>query len=92
MSAGLLSGLLGAPTAFAAEVPPAPAEVRRQIVDYWETGGPGITETAEQALLGGEEAIRTFLDQAQVIQHDDNRVEAARGPGPGFWTSERLGS
>ncbi|MFF8575477.1 DddA-like double-stranded DNA deaminase toxin [Streptomyces sp. NPDC015408] len=86
LSAGLLSGLLGAPAAVAAETAPLPANVRADIVDYWETGGPGLKEAAEQALLGGDEAIRQFLDEAQSIQHDDNRVDTARlamtgGPG-----------
>ncbi|MCJ0875838.1 polymorphic toxin-type HINT domain-containing protein [Streptomyces sp. AP-93] len=86
LATGLLSGLLGAPTALAAETQPDPANLRRQIVGYWETGGAGIKEAAEQALLGGDDAIRKFLDEAPGIAHDDNRVDAARlmstsGPG-----------
>ncbi|WP_327257228.1 polymorphic toxin-type HINT domain-containing protein [Streptomyces sp. NBC_01244] len=86
LATGLLSGLLGAPTALAAETQPDPANLRRQIVGYWETGGAGIREAAEQALLGGDDAIRKFLDEAPGIANDDNRVDAARlmstsGPG-----------
>lgn len=86
LATGLLSGLLGAPTALAAEAPPSPVDLRRQIVGYWETGGAGIREAAERALLGGDDAIRRFLDEAPAIAHDDNRVDAARlmstsGPG-----------
>lgn len=76
LSAGLLSGLLGTPAAFAAE-PPSP-EVRAAVVGYWRTGGPGLKLAAEQALLGGEGAIQKFLDDADSIQYDDNRVEAAQ--------------
>lgn len=86
LASGLLSGLLGAPTALAVEAPPSPVNLRRQILGYWETGGAGIREAAERALLGGDDAIRKFLDEAPAIAHDDNRVDAARlmstsGPG-----------
>ncbi|MFI0242927.1 polymorphic toxin-type HINT domain-containing protein [Streptomyces sp. NPDC016845] len=78
LSAGLLSGLLGSPTAVAAEPVPLPSDIRAEIVEYWETGGAGLKEAAEQALLGGDDDIRTFLDEAEAIQHLDNRVETAR--------------
>lgn len=78
LSAGLLSGLLGTPAAVAAEPAPLPANIRAAIVGYWETGGAGLKEAAEQALLGGDEAIRKFLDEAESIQYIDNRVETAR--------------
>ncbi|MFI8105364.1 DddA-like double-stranded DNA deaminase toxin [Streptomyces sp. NPDC086023] len=52
--------------------------VREQVVGYWETGGAGLKQAAEQALLGGDEAIRAFLDEARTIQHDDNKIETAR--------------
>ncbi|MFI1727660.1 DddA-like double-stranded DNA deaminase toxin [Streptomyces acidicola] len=86
LCAGLLSGLLGTPAAVAVEPAPLPANVRADIVGYWETGGAGLKVAAEQALLGGDEAIRKFLDEAESIQLDDNRVETARlvmtgGPG-----------
>ncbi|MGW5852398.1 DddA-like double-stranded DNA deaminase toxin [Streptomyces sp. NPDC055254] len=86
LATGLLSGLLGAPTALAADTQSDPVNLRRQIVGYWETGGAGIKEAAEQALLGGDDAIRRFLDEAPALQHDDNRVDAAllmstSGPG-----------
>ncbi|MEW5539330.1 polymorphic toxin-type HINT domain-containing protein [Streptomyces cyaneofuscatus] len=86
LSAGLLSGLLGAPAAVAAEDPPLPLGVRAQIVGFWETGGAGLKVAAEQALLGGDTEIRKFLAEAEAIQFDDNRIETARlamtaGPG-----------
>ncbi|MEU2502995.1 DddA-like double-stranded DNA deaminase toxin [Streptomyces pseudogriseolus] len=62
----------------AVEPTPLPANVRADIVAYWETGGAGLKVAAEQALLGGEEAIRKFLDEAEPIQFADNRVETAR--------------
>ncbi|QEU82598.1 hypothetical protein CP968_00135 [Streptomyces subrutilus] len=83
----MLAGLTGGPSAVAAENPaPLPVDIRDRIVILWEAGGSGIKEAAEQALLGGDDAIRNFLDGAEVIQHDDNRVATARlmstsGPG-----------
>ncbi|MCZ0209599.1 polymorphic toxin-type HINT domain-containing protein [Streptomyces sp. UMAF16] len=62
----------------AAEPTPLPAGVRADVVDYWETGGAGLKEAAEQALLGGEDGIRKFLDEAPSIELDDNRIETAR--------------
>ncbi|MFJ6574077.1 polymorphic toxin-type HINT domain-containing protein [Streptomyces sp. NPDC091292] len=82
----MLSGLLGAPAAVAAESAALPAGIRAEIVGYWETGGTGLQAAAEQALLGGDEAIQKFLEEAASIQYDDNRIETARlamtgGPG-----------
>ncbi|MET7675826.1 DddA-like double-stranded DNA deaminase toxin [Streptomyces seoulensis] len=62
----------------AAETAPLPAGARADIVDYWETGGAGLKEAAEQALLGGDDAIRKFMDEAPSIELDDNRIETAR--------------
>lgn len=80
LSAGLLAGLLGTtPAAGAAENPGLTMqEARPYVVGYWQTGGRGLKEAAEQALLGGDDAIRKFLDEAEGIQHSDNRVETAR--------------
>ncbi|MEU3596007.1 polymorphic toxin-type HINT domain-containing protein [Streptomyces filamentosus] len=69
-----------------AEETPAPVNTRELAVTYWETGGPGLKLAAEQALLGGEEAMKKFIAEAEAIQFDDNRVEVARlamtgGPG-----------
>ncbi|MFC7919705.1 DddA-like double-stranded DNA deaminase toxin [Streptomyces cinereoruber] len=63
-----------------------PVNLREQVVGYWETGGAGLRVAAEQALLGGDEAIREFVTKAPSIQFDDNRVEVGRlamlgGPG-----------
>uniref|UniRef100_UPI003C7BCF6C polymorphic toxin-type HINT domain-containing protein n=1 Tax=unclassified Streptomyces TaxID=2593676 RepID=UPI003C7BCF6C len=60
--------------------------MRAQIVGFWETGGVGLKEAAEQALLGGDTEIQKFLAEAESIQFDDNLVETARlamtaGPG-----------
>ncbi|MET9954407.1 DddA-like double-stranded DNA deaminase toxin [Streptomyces sp. NPDC006339] len=86
LSAGLLAGLLGAPTAAAVEPPPLAADARKQVLTAWETGGAGLRDAAEKALLGGEAGIRKFLDEAPQIAHLDNKVDAARlamlgGPG-----------
>ncbi|MDH6554954.1 ALF repeat-containing protein [Streptomyces sp. SAI-041] len=79
ISAGLLAGLLGAPTtAVAADPVPLPEGVRADIVTYWRTGGTGLREAAEEALLGGDEAVRKFLQDAESIQNTDNRIESAR--------------
>ncbi|MGW0468475.1 DddA-like double-stranded DNA deaminase toxin [Streptomyces sp. NPDC003027] len=86
MSAGLLSGLLGAPTAVAVEPPPLPENARAIALKAWETGGAGLKDAAERALLGGEDGIRAFLDEVPEIQYLDNKVDVARlamfgGPG-----------
>ncbi|MEW1551828.1 polymorphic toxin-type HINT domain-containing protein [Streptomyces tsukubensis] len=81
LSTGLLAGLLSAvpaPAAAEAGAGPAVSGQRGQVVALWESGGPGLKEAAEQALLGGDDAIRAFLDEAPVIQHDDNLVDTAR--------------
>ncbi|GAA2469664.1 SCP1.201-like deaminase [Streptomyces mauvecolor] len=78
LATGLLSGLLGAPNAFAADAPAVPADARGQIVSYWQHGGDDLKEAAEKALLGGDDEIRKFLQDAPSIQYDDNRVDAAR--------------
>ncbi|WP_371604923.1 polymorphic toxin-type HINT domain-containing protein (plasmid) [Streptomyces sp. NBC_01220] len=52
--------------------------MRADIVTYWKTGGTGLREAAEQALLGGEDGIRKFLQDAESIQNIDNRIETAR--------------
>ncbi|RCH59726.1 hypothetical protein DT019_38050 [Streptomyces sp. SDr-06] len=74
----MVSGLLGAPSALAAEAPAVPADARSEIVSYWQNGGPDLKQAAEEALLGGDDAIRKFLADAPSIQYDDNRVDAAR--------------
>ncbi|WP_432087343.1 DddA-like double-stranded DNA deaminase toxin [Streptomyces sp. bgisy095] len=87
LSAGLLTGLLGtSPVLTVAQAAEEPVNLREQIVGYWETGGAGLKVAAEQALLGGDEAIQEFITKAPGIQHADNRVEVARlamlgGPG-----------
>ncbi|MFF3982282.1 DddA-like double-stranded DNA deaminase toxin [Streptomyces sp. NPDC001828] len=78
LATGLLSGLMGAPSALAAEAPAVPADVRSQIVGYWRNGGDDLKLAAEQALLGGDDAVRKFLQDAPSIQDDDNRLDAAR--------------
>ncbi|MGX1762114.1 ALF repeat-containing protein [Streptomyces lydicus] len=35
--------------------------MRERVVDYWTDGGPGVKEAAEQALLGKDEDLETFL-------------------------------
>ncbi|MFB7030219.1 MULTISPECIES: polymorphic toxin-type HINT domain-containing protein [unclassified Streptomyces] len=87
LSAGLLTGLLGtSPVLTVAQAAEEPVNLREQVVGYWKTGGVGLKVAAEQALLGGDEAIQEFIAKAPGIQHADNRVEVARlamlgGPG-----------
>ncbi|MFF6835188.1 polymorphic toxin-type HINT domain-containing protein [Streptomyces sp. NPDC012438] len=87
LSAGLLTGLLGtSPVLTVAQAAEEPINLREQVVGYWQTGGAGLKVAAEQALLGGDEAIQDFIGKASGIQHADNRVEVARlamlgGPG-----------
>ncbi|MFF1511918.1 DddA-like double-stranded DNA deaminase toxin [Streptomyces sp. NPDC058326] len=78
LSTGLLAGLLGTPTAVAVEPAPPTLNVREQIVSYWETGGRVLKIAAERALVGDDDAVQKFLDQAAAIQLDDNKVETAR--------------
>lgn len=48
------------------------------VVDYWQTGGAGIKDAAERALLGSDEDIQKFLDGAPDIEYDDDYIEASR--------------
>ncbi len=41
---------------------------RELVVDLWSSGGAGVQEAAEQALLGSDEDIRQFLDAKQDLQ------------------------
>ncbi|WP_097886229.1 ALF repeat-containing protein [Streptomyces sp. st140] len=47
------------------------------LLDIADCDAP-LREAAEQALLGGEEEIQKFLQDAQSIQNIDNRIETAR--------------
>ncbi|MEU4210822.1 polymorphic toxin-type HINT domain-containing protein [Streptomyces sp. NPDC026206] len=73
----LAIGLLGAAPASAQEVPEGFTD-RALAVSYWESGGSGIREAAERALLGSDEDIRKFLGEADAIQYDDDYVDASR--------------
>ncbi|MHC3389636.1 polymorphic toxin-type HINT domain-containing protein [Streptomyces lavendulocolor] len=74
----LLAGVLGSTPAFAETTPADATFDRSLVVDYWQTGGSGIKEAAERALLGSDEDIRAFLDKAPEIEYDDDYVEASR--------------
>lgn len=78
MAVGLL-GTAPVTPASAAETGELPWRTQRQqAVDYWSTGGAGIKEAAEQALLGTDEDIKQFLAGADAIQLADDRVDASR--------------
>lgn len=82
MAAGLLpatltAGLLVATPAAASDDLDA-AVFRGQAVELWETGGTGIKEEAEKALLGSDEDIKRFLTDAPTIQTVDDRVTVSR--------------
>ncbi|MFD7015377.1 polymorphic toxin-type HINT domain-containing protein [Streptomyces sp. NPDC059928] len=82
MTAGLLpvaltAGLLAATPASASDDLDA-AAFRGQAVELWETGGAGIKEEAEQALLGSDEDIKQFLAHAPITQSIDDRTTVSR--------------
>lgn len=77
LSATLTATLLGASPAVAADEE-LPGANRSLVVGYWLDGGTGIKEAAEQALLGTDDDIRTFLTDAPAIQQVDDRVDASR--------------
>jgi len=74
----LASGLLAAPSAGAADDDSAVLLYRPLVVEYWRTGGAGVQEGAEQALLGGPAEIRAFLDGVDTLQAIDDRVDVSR--------------
>ncbi|MEU6055814.1 polymorphic toxin-type HINT domain-containing protein [Streptomyces xanthochromogenes] len=59
---------------------------RAYAVMLWQSGGAGIKEGAEQALLGTDEDVNNFLRAAGKIRDTDDRVDVTRmvntgGPG-----------
>ncbi|MFF0063359.1 polymorphic toxin-type HINT domain-containing protein [Streptomyces sp. NPDC005279] len=76
----LIAGVSGGSPAAAEDQPDSEISVfyRDLVVDYWQSGGAGIKESAERALLGSDEDVRKFLDEAPNIQHDDDYVDASR--------------
>ncbi|MFD8141739.1 ALF repeat-containing protein [Streptomyces sp. NPDC059708] len=73
----LTAGLLGTSSAAAQGLDETFTD-REDVVDYWQSGGAGVREAAERALLGTDEDIREFLDEAEALQYDDDYVEASR--------------
>ncbi|MFD9355977.1 ALF repeat-containing protein [Streptomyces sp. NPDC060031] len=57
---------------------PAALSDRTQAVAYWQTGGVGIKEAAERALLGSDADIKKYLEDGPDIEYDDNYIEASR--------------
>ncbi|MFE0517111.1 ALF repeat-containing protein, partial [Streptomyces sp. NPDC058964] len=93
LPSALLLGLLGTAPA-PAHADPAPTDTigisttlpdtdRAKVVRLWEAGGPGVKAAAEVALVGGDDDVRKFLDQASDLQFQDNRVAAAQVAGLG---------
>lgn len=78
LSASLVAGLLGAGPAAADSNDDDLRFMRERVVDYWTDGGAGVKEAAEQALLGTDEDLETFLDQRDRIEFDDDYVDASR--------------
>ncbi|MFD9356231.1 polymorphic toxin-type HINT domain-containing protein [Streptomyces sp. NPDC060031] len=78
LPAALIMGLLGQSPATAAEVTEPPAYARQVAVDYWASGGAGVKEAAERALLGSDADIKKFLDEASALQYDDDSVRVSR--------------
>ncbi|MCA6095926.1 hypothetical protein LE181_27655 [Streptomyces sp. SCA3-4] len=79
LSTALVSSLLGSTPAFAAGEPHSYSSQDRGSVLYqWQTGGSGIKEAAEKALLGTDEDIANFLKGSDGIQRIDDRIEVGR--------------
>ncbi|MEU6467379.1 ALF repeat-containing protein [Streptomyces sp. NPDC046976] len=74
----LTAGLLGASPATAADDESHPSVGRRPVVEYWRTGGSGVKEAAERALLGGDEEIRAFIRDRPALQAVDDGVDVSR--------------
>lgn len=82
----LVAGLLSAAPAAAEEpvtAPPTagyviPPTDRGRVVQLWKDGGPGIKAAAEVALTGSDDDVKRFLEQAEVIAVEDDRVAAAQ--------------
>ncbi|MEW2064881.1 ALF repeat-containing protein [Streptomyces sp. NPDC007002] len=72
----LSATLLGTTPSHAAD--PEPPANRSLAVGYWLSGGTGIREAAEQALVGTDDDIRQFLTDAPAIQEIDDRVDLSR--------------
>ncbi|MEU7231058.1 ALF repeat-containing protein [Streptomyces chrestomyceticus] len=80
LSVALAAGLLGAAPASAQDDPEdfPLAPDRALAVSAWRLGGSGIRQAAEQALVGTDDDIRKFLDEAPAIQYDDDYIDASR--------------
>ncbi|MFD9822863.1 polymorphic toxin-type HINT domain-containing protein [Streptomyces violascens] len=74
----LAAGLLTPPPVFAADSGADASEDRGLTVEFWRTGGAGVKEAAEKALLGGPEDIKKFLDDKEGLQRIDDRVDVSR--------------
>ncbi|MEW1632764.1 polymorphic toxin-type HINT domain-containing protein [Streptomyces sp. NPDC093801] len=73
----LTAGLLSTSSATAQGLDEASLD-REEVVDLWKTGGAGVREAAERALLGTDDDIQKFLDGVDAIQYDDDYVDASR--------------
>ncbi|MFE5736737.1 polymorphic toxin-type HINT domain-containing protein [Streptomyces celluloflavus] len=51
---------------------------RRYAVEQWRSGGVGVKEAAEKALLGTDEDIANFLKGEDAIERIDDRVDVSR--------------
>ena len=79
LTASLMAGLLGTEPAAAADTNDDDLQLMRElVVGVWMDGGAGIKEAAEQALLGGDQDVKTFLDQRDGIEFVDDYVDASR--------------
>jgi hypothetical protein len=80
LPAALVAGLLGTSPAAAEDSGEQRyyASSRSLAVEYWKSGGAGVKEAAERALLGSDADIRNFLDGKDAIQYDDDYVDASR--------------
>ncbi|MGW5254257.1 polymorphic toxin-type HINT domain-containing protein [Streptomyces sp. NPDC004012] len=64
-----------------------PAYDRADVLEAWETAGPGVKRAAEAALVGSDEDVQTFMSKdLPVLEEEDLRVQVAQvmaigGPG-----------
>ncbi|PRH75819.1 hypothetical protein C6N75_28950, partial [Streptomyces solincola] len=83
----MLLGLIGVqPTEAAADEITMDLRDRRYVVEQLRSGGPGVREAAERALLGSEQDVLDFIDNDDEIRFADDSVAVSRmvsvgGPG-----------
>jgi hypothetical protein len=81
----LTASLLAAGKPALAEETPAEPVDRARVAMIWKAGGVLVAPAAEQALLGSDDDVRTFLTHVEALQTIDDRITVNRimaGGGP----------